>query len=67
MYVLVTKYNHKGQNFRQLNLTTPPPPLEKNIRLIDVLEHKKDKGTNKSIFTFKNEVCPKIFLRIFNI
>lgn len=29
MYVLVTKYNHKRQNFRQLNLTTPPPPRKK--------------------------------------
>lgn len=48
MYVLVTKYNHKGQNFRQLNLTPPPPLPEKNIRLMDVLEHKKDKMKNIS-------------------
>lgn len=31
MYVLVTKYNHKGQNFRQLNLTTPPPPKKYSV------------------------------------
>lgn len=50
MYVLVTKYNHTGQHLRQLNLTTPPPPppTEKNIRLMDVLEHKKDKMKNIS-------------------